>query len=110
MRIFGHSIEIQRIQYACKYGNWYFENEFYFEEFLSLKQENLTVDEYTRQFRELQDICELDEDETHDLVRYVSGLKPDIVDNMNYGKTSQEAYLEAIRVERMLRRSQRQQC
>ena len=30
--------------------------------------------------------------------------------NMNYCKTSQEAYLEALRVERMLRRSRMQQC
>ena len=105
MRIFGHSIEIQRIQYERKYGNWYFKNEFYFEEFLNLKQENLTVDEYTRQFRELQDICELEEDEIHDLVRYIRGLRPNILENMNFCKTSQEAYLEAFRVEHMLRRS-----
>ena len=59
-------------------SNWYFKNEFYFEEFLNLKQENLTVDEYTRQFRELQDICELEEDEIHDLVLYIRGLRPNI--------------------------------
>ena len=63
------------------------------------------VDDYTRQFRELQDICKLEEDETHDLVRYIQGLRLDILENMNFCKTSQEAYLEAFRVEHMLRRS-----
>ena len=107
MRIFGHTIEIQRIQYECKYGNWYFENEFYFEEFLNLKQENLTVDEYTHQFQELHEICKLVEDERHDLARYVQGLRPEILENMTYCKTSQEVYFEAIRVERMHRKSRR---
>ena len=68
-----------------------------------MKQENLTVDEYSRHFRELQDICELEEDEIHDLVRYIQGLRPDILENMSFCKTSQEAYLEAFRIEHMLR-------
>eukprot|EP00268_Persea_americana_P014206 TRINITY_DN16298_c2_g2_i6.p1 TRINITY_DN16298_c2_g2~~TRINITY_DN16298_c2_g2_i6.p1 ORF type:complete len:103 (-),score=12.38 TRINITY_DN16298_c2_g2_i6:100-408(-) len=54
--------------------------------------------------------CKLEEDETHDLVHYFKGLRPDILENMNNYKTSQEAYLEAFRVERMLRRSYMQQC
>ena len=54
--------------------------------------------------------CELEEYEIHDLACYVRGLRPDILVNMNYYKTSQEEYLEAIRVERMLRRSRKQQC
>ena len=49
--------------------------------------------------------CELGEDEMHDLAHHVKGLRPDILENMNYCKTSQEAYLKAIRVEHMLRRS-----
>ena len=105
MKIFGNSIEIQRIWYKLTYRDWYFENEFYFEQFLNLKQEGLPVDEYTRQFQELHEICELKEDEIHDLARYVQGLRPDILKNMNYYKTSQEASLEAIRAEYMLRKS-----
>ena len=53
MNFFGNSIEIQRTLCQYKYGEWYFENEFYFEQFLNLKQKDLTVDEYTLQFREL---------------------------------------------------------
>ena len=63
----------------------------------------MTVDEYTSQFRELQDIYELEEDEIHDLVRYIRDLRPDSLDNMNFCKTSQVAYLEAFHVESMLR-------
>lgn len=73
MKIFGNSIEIQRIWYKLTYGDWYFANEFYFDQFLNLKQDNLTIDEYTCQFQELHDICELKEDEIHDLARYVQG-------------------------------------
>ena len=104
MRLFGSPIKIQRIQYECKYANWYFENEFYFEEFLNLTREYLMVDEYTWQFQELHEICELEENERHDLARYVHGLRPDILENMTYCKTSQKAYLEAIRVEHMLKK------
>lgn len=49
MRIFGSSNEIQGILYELKYGDWYFDNEFYFEQFLSLEQGNLIVYEYTGQ-------------------------------------------------------------
>ena len=54
--------------------------------------------------------CKLEEDETCDLARYVQGLRPNILENMNYCKTNQEAYLEALCVERLLRRSRMQQC
>ena len=109
MKIFGNSIEIQIIWYKLTYGDWYFENEVVFEQFLNLKREDFTVDEFTLQFRELLDICELEEDAIHDLDRYVRGLIVDIVENLNYCKTIQDAYLEALRVERMLRRSRMQQ-
>ena len=109
MRIFGRSIEIQRILYLHKYGYWHFEHEFYFGQFLNLKQENLTIDKYTRQFQELQVKCELEEKEIHDFVHYIGGLQPNILENMIYCQTSEEAYLEAFRVERMLRRSHMQQ-
>ena len=56
MKNFGSSIELQRTWYELTYRDWYFENEFYFEQFLNLKQDDLTVDEYTHQFRELQDM------------------------------------------------------
>ena len=53
----AHSNETQQIFYQILYGAWYFENEFYFKQVLTPKQEGLTVDEYIHQFRELQDIC-----------------------------------------------------
>ena len=63
-----------------------------------------------RQFQELQDICKLKEGTTHDLPHYVKGLRPDIMENMNHCNNNNEAYLEAFRVERMLRRSHMRQC
>ena len=53
------------------------------------------MDEYTCQFRELQDISELEEDEIYDFVGYFNGLQPDILEYMNQYHTSQEAYLES---------------
>ena len=70
---------MQIIWYKFTYGDWYFENEFYFEQFLNLKQKDLTVDEYTRQYRELHEICELEEDKIHDLARSVQGLRTNIL-------------------------------
>ena len=69
--------------------------------FLNLKQEDLIVDEYTCQFRDLQYLCELEEDEIHDLVRYIRGLRLDILEKMNHCKTSQDAYIEVFRAEHM---------
>ena len=40
MKISGLSNEIQRILNMQKYGAWYFENVVYFDQFLSLKQED----------------------------------------------------------------------
>ena len=53
-------------------------------------------------------ICELEEDKTHDLVRYIRGLRRGM-ENMNHCKTSQEAYIEAICVEHTLKRSRMKQ-
>ena len=88
MKIFGSSIKIQRIGYKLTYGYWYFDNRFYFEQFLNVKQEELTVDAYTCQFQELHNIYKLEEDEIHDLGRYVQGLRLDIFEKMNYCKTN----------------------
>ena len=107
MRIFGNSNEIQRILYEHKYGDWYFENEFYLEQFLNLKQKDLTVDEYTCQPRELQDVNY--RRARYNLVHYVRGLPLNILENMNHCHTSQEAYFEAFLVEHMLRQSRMQQ-
>ena len=53
---------------------------------------------------ELQDLCALEDDEIHNLVCYIRCLRP-ILENMNCCNTSQEAYIEAFRVEHMLKMS-----
>ena len=45
------------------------------------------------------------EDDEHDFISFVRGLKPDIVEKMNDCTNIHEAYWEAIHVERMLKRS-----
>ena len=105
MKIFGRSNEAQRGLYEYKYGDRYFENESSFKQFFSLKQEGLAVDGYSRQFQELQYLCVLEEGKIHDLICYIRGLRPDIIENMNYCQSIQEAYRVAICVEHMLTRS-----
>ena len=55
-------------------------------------------------FSWLQDKCGLEDDEEHDLISFIRGLRPEIVEKMNDTKNIHEAYWEAIRVERMLKR------
>ena len=43
------------------------------------------------------------ESELHDLICFMRGINPDIRENMNYYKTIQEAYKEAILVEHLLK-------
>ena len=57
--------DMQRIIYACKYENWYYENKDYFVQFLNLRQGNLTVDEYSDEFSKLLEVCGLDENDEH---------------------------------------------
>ena len=47
----------------------------------------------------------MEDDEEHDLISFVRGLRPNIVERMSDCKTIHEGYWEAIRVERMLKRS-----
>ena len=96
---------LQRVRYAGKYGIWYFENEVYFTQFLNLKQGELSVLQYSNQFSRLKDACGMEDDEEHDLISFVRGLRPNIVERMSDCKTIHEAYWEAIRMERMLKRS-----
>ena len=56
-------------------------------------------------FALLQDKCGLEDDEEHELISFIRGLRPEIVEKMNDTKNIHEAYWEAIRVERMLKRS-----
>ena len=105
MQIFGCLNEVQRMLYGHKYGNWYYANEVYLEQFLNLEPGDWTVDEYSDQFLKLQQVCELEQNELHDLNRFIRGWRPNILQNMNYCKTIHDAYWEAIRVERMLKRS-----
>ena len=54
MRNIGPPDEVRSYLYQYKYGNGYFENVVYFHELLNLKQKELSIVEYTRQFQELQ--------------------------------------------------------
>lgn len=83
---------MQRIIYACKYGNWYYENKEYFDQFLNLRQGKLTIDEYSDEFSSLQAQCALDEDNGHYVTIFTRGLRPS------------EAFWEAICVERLIKR------
>lgn len=42
---------------------------------------------------------------THDLARYIKGLRPEILENMNHYNTIQKAYSGAIRVKHTLQQS-----
>ena len=95
---------LQRAKYAVKYGIWYAKNEDHFRQFLDLKQAEFFVLEYSDQFSRLQDSCGLEYDEKHNLISFLRGLRPDIVERMNDCKTIHEACWEAKPVERMLKR------
>ena len=84
---------------------WYFENEIYFRSFLDLKQGGLSVLGYGDMFAWLQDKCGLEDDEEHDLISFIIGLRPEIVEKMNDSNNIHEAYWEAIHVKRMLKMS-----
>ena len=86
-------------------GIWYVEIEDNFLQFLDLKQEELSVLEHSDQFSRLQDACGMEDDEEHDFISFVRGLRPDIVERMTDCTNIHEAYWEAICVERMLKRS-----
>ena len=75
MRICEFSRELQQIMYACEYVHWYYKNEVYFNQFLSLKQGDLTVFKYEQQFSKLQYLCQLVESEEHDLNSFLRGLR-----------------------------------
>ena len=70
-----------------------------------MKQGELSVLEYSEEFSRLQDACGMEDAEGHDFISFVRGLRPDIVERMTDCKTIHEAFWEAIRVERMLKRS-----
>lgn len=94
MRNFGPFGEVQGYLYQYKYGSWYFNNKFYFNQFLNLKQRELSIDAYTRQFQELQCLCPLKESESHCVAR-MRGLKLDRGENEvlpNYSRSIQRSY------------------
>ena len=96
---------LQICKYTNKYGSWYFENEVYFTQFLDLKQANLSILQYSDQFSRLQNACGMEDVEEHDFISCVRGSRHDIVERMSDCKTIHGAYWEAIRVNRMLKRS-----
>ena len=63
---------LQRAKYALKYEKWYSENEEYFQQFLDLKQGELSIVKYSDQFSRLQDGCGLEDDEEHDLISFLT--------------------------------------
>jgi len=70
-----------------------------------LKQEESSVLEYYDEFSRLQDACGMKDDEEHDFISFIRGLRPDIVERMTDCKTIHKTFWEAIRVERILKRS-----
>ena len=73
---------LQGAKYALQYGIWYAANENYFRQFLDLKQEELFF-EYSDQFSRLQDACGMEDDDGHDLISFLRGMRPDIMERMN---------------------------
>ena len=71
-------------------------NERYFKQFLSLRQGDLTIIEYSDHFSKPQDVCGLDDNEEHDLTCFLMGLRSDILEKMNDCMTFHEAYFEAF--------------
>ena len=78
---------LQGVIYACQYGLRYAINKNYFQRFLDLKQEELSVLEYSDQFSRLQDACGMEDDEEHDFISFVRGLRPNIGERMSDCKT-----------------------
>ena len=73
--------QLKRLEYAIKYGTWFYKNSVYFDQFLNLRQEKLIVDEYIEEFSRLQCVCNL-KSENYDFDRFIRGLRPDILENM----------------------------
>ena len=86
------------------YRPWYYNNKTSFEQFLKLRQEGMTIDEYFEQFSWSQKACRL-EDKQHYLLRFLRGMRPSILENMEDCKTKYEECEEAISVGHMLNRS-----
>ena len=68
-----------------------------------MKQGELSILDYGDMFAWLQDRCGLEDEEEHDLISFVRGLRLDIVESMNNCTTVHEAYWETIHVEYMLK-------
>ena len=105
MRNIGPLDAVLSCLYQYTYGNWYFKKKFYFDQFLNLVQRELSVDEYTCRFRELQHQCASNGSESHDVTRFMRGLNPDIEEKMKWYQTVHEAFKEAIHVEHVLQQS-----
>ena len=96
---------MQRIIYACKYGDCYYENKDRFDQFLNLKQGKLTVDEYSNELFKLQEVCGLDENEEHDLKVETLCRRFETKRTYKYEryKDMYEAFWEAIHVECLIK-------
>ena len=89
------SDQLKRLECATKYGTWFTKNAVYFDQFLNLRQENLTVDECIEEFSRLHCICKLKR-QNYDFDRFLRGLRPDILKNMRDCNDIFEGYQEAI--------------
>ena len=65
----------------------------------------MSVLEYYDQFSRFQDACGLEDDEEYDLISFLKGLRPNIVERMNDCTNIHKAYCEAIRVEHIVKQS-----
>lgn len=66
---------------------------------LNLRQEDLIVAEYEDKFARLQYLCQLVEDEGHDLISFFKGLRPNVLEKLNECKTIAEAFKEETCIE-----------
>ena len=54
-------MSLRVVIYQFMYANQYFEKEFRFEQYINLEQENVTVDEQSLWYQELECLCGLKE-------------------------------------------------
>ena len=107
MRNIEDPIEQPRKLYQKRYGDQYYKKAVYVEQFLRLKQGDLIVNEYMRQYQNLEFDCNLKGIDKDDKKRYMRGLRSEIHDKMCFCMTIQEAYAEALQTENEIWHSQK---
>lgn len=87
---------LQRVIYACEYGDWYYENRYY----LNLRLGKLSMDEYADEFDRLNCLCKLGRANYFNC--FLKDLWSRILKNMKKEcETMYDAFWEVIRVEHL---------